>query len=164
LFTCLHSFSVKPTSLHLPLWLNKLHISFIYHSSRDILSYLHRKQKPISCCVNPLCLKGHRFPQCLFPNCVCECVCLQIVTTLMAAPAREHQMSLRLSSTISRSLHLSLRPSTTSSLHDPHVLASPRRRESHFIQIDTHDEMKRLKEERIRGGKKQREKRREKAG
>lgn len=113
---------------HLPLQLNKSHISLIYHLSRDILSHLHRKQKPISCCVNFLCLRGHRFPLCSFPNCacmhVCVCVCLQIVTTLMAAPAREHQMSLHLSSAISRLVHLSLRPCIAPPLHDPPFSAS----------------------------------------
>lgn len=57
---------------------NKLHISFIYHLSGDILSHLHRKQKPISCCVNFLCLRGHRFPLCSFPNCACVYVCVLV--------------------------------------------------------------------------------------
>lgn len=69
------------------------------------------------------------FPTVLVSMCVCWWVCLQIVTTLMAAPAREHQMSLHLSATISRLVHLSLRPSIAPSLREPPVSASPQRRE-----------------------------------
>lgn len=34
------------------------------------------KQKPISCCVNLVCLRGHRFPLCSFPFCVLLLVCI----------------------------------------------------------------------------------------
>ncbi|CAB1419315.1 unnamed protein product [Pleuronectes platessa] len=44
--------------------------------------------------------------------------------------ARERQMSLHLSSAVSRPVHLSPQPSSAPSLHDPPISASPRPREA----------------------------------
>lgn len=74
-------------------------------------------------------------------------MCLQIGTTLLVAPAIEHQMSLHLSSAISHSGHLSLRPAIALPLRDPPISMAPQLMESLSIHIDAHVEMKRLGEE-----------------